>query len=254
MWTEVYELAELLKSGKSTWEDLDLDDVDVRLKVCERERERREFFFFEFFFDLLVSKTFSHLFFSLFFPPPPPFFLHRHSTSLQWIGLFHRRKRTPGKFMMRVRVPNGDLTAAQLRALGQAIAPYGDEVGCADVTTRAGIQLRGITLDDAGRVLDVLKAVGITPIQSGMDNVRQVSDGRERERQSFPSYLLLFVCFFSKPRDLFPSFFFLTLSSHPNSPSSLPPPSLNRSRAPPSQASTPWSSATRAPLPTRSTT
>ena len=46
MWTEVYELAELLKSGKSTWEDLDLDDVDVRLKVCERERERREFFFF----------------------------------------------------------------------------------------------------------------------------------------------------------------------------------------------------------------
>ena len=57
MWTEVYELAELLKSGKSTWEDLDLDDVDVRLKVCERERERREFFFFEFFFDRLLSLT-----------------------------------------------------------------------------------------------------------------------------------------------------------------------------------------------------
>ena len=33
MWTEVYELAELLKSGKSTWEDLDLDDVDMRLKA-----------------------------------------------------------------------------------------------------------------------------------------------------------------------------------------------------------------------------
>lgn len=77
--------------------------------------------------------------------------------------------------MMRVRVPNGDLSAAQLRALGEAIAPYGDEVGCADVTTRAGIQLRGIGLEDAGRVLDVLKAAGITPIQSGMDNVRQVS-------------------------------------------------------------------------------
>ena len=42
MWTEVYELAELLKSGKSTWEDLDLDDVDVRLKV--RESDEQSFF------------------------------------------------------------------------------------------------------------------------------------------------------------------------------------------------------------------
>lgn len=32
MWTEVHELAALLKEGKSTFEDLDLDDVDVRLK------------------------------------------------------------------------------------------------------------------------------------------------------------------------------------------------------------------------------
>ena len=104
--------------------------------------------------------------------------------------------------MMRVRVPNGDLTATQLRALRETIAPYGDEVGCADITTRAGIQLRGITLDDAGRVLDVLKASGITPIQSGMDNVRQVSSSRrvverererekERGRESFFLFLLI---------------------------------------------------------------
>jgi ferredoxin-nitrite reductase len=103
--------------------------------------------------------------------------------------------------MMRVRVPNGDLSAAQLRALGEAIAPYGDEVGCADVTTRAGIQLRGIGLEDAGRVLDVLKAAGITPIQSGMDNVRQVSRKwkkaeREREKREFFSFLLLLFIFF----------------------------------------------------------
>ena len=40
------------RDGKSTWEDLNLDDVDVRLK---------------------------------------------------WAGLFHRRKRTPGRFMMRLK-------------------------------------------------------------------------------------------------------------------------------------------------------
>lgn len=33
MWTEVYELAELLKKKEKTFEELDLDDVDVRLKV-----------------------------------------------------------------------------------------------------------------------------------------------------------------------------------------------------------------------------
>ena len=236
MWTEVYELAELLKSGQSTWEDLDLDDVDVRLKV--RESDEQSFFW-----------SFSHPLLSVSFPSSFLLFRCHSPTQQQWIGLFHRRKRTPGKFMMRVRVPNGDLTAEQLRALGQTIAPYGDDVGCADVTTRAGVQLRGITLDDAGRVLDVLKAAGITPIQSGMDNVRQVSSRRgwrERERESLSSCL-------KKKTATSLSFFFLF--------SSLCPPSLlrttfsfPRSRDPPSPASTPWSSATRAPLRTPSTT
>lgn len=64
MWTEVYELAELLRSGKSSWEDLDLDDVDVRLKV------RREFFFSKFFFSLcffIALLSFSPLSFFFFF-------------------------------------------------------------------------------------------------------------------------------------------------------------------------------------------
>jgi ferredoxin-nitrite reductase len=59
---------------------------------------------------------------------------------LKWSGLFHRRKRTPGRFMMRLKVPNGELTAAQLRYLGDCIAPYGAD-GCADITTRANMQV-----------------------------------------------------------------------------------------------------------------
>jgi hypothetical protein len=43
----------LIRSGEIKWEDLDLDDIDIRLK---------------------------------------------------WAGLFHRRKRSPGKFMMRLKV------------------------------------------------------------------------------------------------------------------------------------------------------
>jgi ferredoxin-nitrite reductase len=53
MWTEVHELSALLRAGTHTFEDLNLDDVEIRLK---------------------------------------------------WAGLFHRKKRTPGKFMMRLKV------------------------------------------------------------------------------------------------------------------------------------------------------
>lgn len=53
MWTEVHELAELLREGKTSWEDLNLDDVDIRMKFA---------------------------------------------------GLFHRGKRTPQRFMMRLKV------------------------------------------------------------------------------------------------------------------------------------------------------
>ena len=76
--------------------------------------------------------------------------------------------------MMRVRVPNGELTSPQLCALGACIAPYGAD-GCAYITTRAGFQLRGVTLEDADHVLDLLKSVGLTPLHSGLDNVRQVT-------------------------------------------------------------------------------
>lgn len=51
--SQVHELAAAIRSGKFTWEELDIDDADIRLK---------------------------------------------------WAGLFHRRKRFPGTFMMRLKV------------------------------------------------------------------------------------------------------------------------------------------------------
>ncbi len=41
-----------------------------------------------------------------------------------------------------VQVPNGELSSEQLRFMGESIAPYGED-GCADITTRANIQVRG---------------------------------------------------------------------------------------------------------------
>src|SRR4028118_1869457 len=61
---------------------------------------------------------------------------------LKWLGIFFRPV-TPGKFMMRMRIPSGILNAVQMRVLAEIIQRYGGE-GYADITTRQNLQLRGI--------------------------------------------------------------------------------------------------------------
>lgn len=90
---------------------------------------------------------------------------------LKWLGLFHRRKHQYGRFMMRLKLPNGVTTSEQTRYLASVIDGYGKE-GCADVTTRQNWQIRGVELPDVPEILDGLARVGLTSLQSGMDNVR----------------------------------------------------------------------------------
>lgn len=90
---------------------------------------------------------------------------------LKWLGLFHRRKHQYGRFMMRLKLPNGVTTSEQTRYLASVIRKYGKE-GCADVTTRQNWQIRGVTLPDVPGILKGLYEVGLTSLQSGMDNVR----------------------------------------------------------------------------------
>lgn len=66
-----------------------------------------------------------------------------------------------------LQVPNGELTAEQLRFLGDSIVPYGED-GCADITTRANIQLRGIPADAVDTVFYGLQRVGLSSVMSGM--------------------------------------------------------------------------------------
>ncbi|BAZ38992.1 ferredoxin--nitrite reductase [Calothrix sp. NIES-4101] len=92
---------------------------------------------------------------------------------LKWVGVFFRPV-TPGKFMMRLRLPNGILTSAQMRVLGEVIQRYGDD-GSADITTRQNMQLRGIRIEDLPEIFHRFQAVGLTSVQSGMDNVRNIT-------------------------------------------------------------------------------
>ena len=66
---------------------------------------------------------------------------------------------TPSISMRGAQVPNGELTAKQLRFLAGCIEPYGEK-GCADITTRANLQLRGLTLGEADQVMEVRRLCG----------------------------------------------------------------------------------------------
>lgn len=92
---------------------------------------------------------------------------------LKWLGVFFRPV-TPGKFMMRMRIPHGIMSTAQMRVLGDIVQRYGDD-GCADITTRQNLQLRGIRIEDLPEIFSRMESVGLTSVQSGMDNVRNIT-------------------------------------------------------------------------------
>lgn len=92
---------------------------------------------------------------------------------LKWLGVFFRPV-TPGKFMLRLRIPNGSLDSEKMRVLANIVQRYGDD-GSADITTRQNIQLRGVRLEDIPEIFRQLQSVNLTSMQSGMDNVRNLT-------------------------------------------------------------------------------
>jgi ferredoxin-nitrite reductase len=91
---------------------------------------------------------------------------------LKWVGVFFR-KPTPGRFMMRVRMPNGFTNSRQLRAVADLSRRLGDCV--LDITTRQQIQLRGFPLSSVPEIWEKLRGVDLHSLQTGMDNVRNMN-------------------------------------------------------------------------------
>jgi ferredoxin-nitrite reductase len=91
---------------------------------------------------------------------------------MKWYGLFHRRQ-TPGYFMLRLRIPNGILTSAQIAEIGTISNCFGR--GAIDITARQNIQLRWMQLRDVPEIFARLGAVGLEHRQSGMDSIRNIT-------------------------------------------------------------------------------
>ena len=75
--------------------------------------------------------------------------------------------------MLRMRIPAGELTAAQMDGLADIADDWGG--GSLDVTTRANLQIRQIAPKNIVKVLLRLQELGLTSKGSGVDNVRNIT-------------------------------------------------------------------------------
>jgi sulfite reductase beta subunit-like hemoprotein/molybdopterin converting factor small subunit len=91
---------------------------------------------------------------------------------LNWWGLTHDKPKV-GTFMVRIKVPGGLLTPAQLRGVGEISREYGDNYG--ELTTRQGLQLHWVRLDQLPVVLDAIRATGLTTVGGEGDTVRNIT-------------------------------------------------------------------------------
>jgi sulfite reductase beta subunit-like hemoprotein len=91
---------------------------------------------------------------------------------MQWYGLYHDKPKL-GHFMMRVKIPGGVLTPAELRVIGGLSERFGRGFG--ELTTRQNIQLHWLELDHLPEVLAILDRGGLSTVGACGDNVRNIT-------------------------------------------------------------------------------
>ncbi|MCF6207337.1 MAG: ferredoxin--nitrite reductase, partial [Sulfurovum sp.] len=87
---------------------------------------------------------------------------------LKCFGLFDKGE----DFMLRVRIPAGQLSNVQAVRIGEVAQKYGNDY--IDLTTRMQVELRYLQIADIAKVLRELKEVGISTFQTGVDNPRNI--------------------------------------------------------------------------------
>lgn len=100
------------------------------------------------------------------FPKGTDIFRHK------FFGLFYVAP-AQDSFMCRLRMPNGILTAHQLKGLAALAENWGG--GYADVTTRANLQIREIKPQGMIEMLEGVQELGLTSRGSGADNIRNIT-------------------------------------------------------------------------------
>src|SRR5436309_15734393 len=87
---------------------------------------------------------------------------------LKWIGVFFR-KPTPGKFMMRIRMPNGFARTEQLRTIAELSRRLGNSV--LDITTLANP-------DIVAHIREQVQGRNVGPLKEGPKDIKRFGDER----------------------------------------------------------------------------
>src|SRR5437016_2475786 len=91
---------------------------------------------------------------------------------MKWYGVYRQKPKDSGYFMMRTKVPGGQLNAAQARVISQLSDKFGH--GFSDITTRQTIQIHWLRIEDVPEIFAELDAVGITTSGACGDDTRNV--------------------------------------------------------------------------------
>ncbi len=90
---------------------------------------------------------------------------------LKCFGIYDRPQ-TPKQFMIRVRIPGGQLSNEQAVVLGELARDYGQDY--IDITTRMQIEFRYLNIEDIPTIFKRMEDVGISSYQTGVDNFRNI--------------------------------------------------------------------------------
>lgn len=91
---------------------------------------------------------------------------------MKWHGFFYRKRDNPGRYMTRIRITAGELSADAAREIAHIAYEYGH--GIIDITTRANVQVQGLEITHLPKVAARFEKVGLTAKQTGHDNIRNV--------------------------------------------------------------------------------
>ncbi|MBI3615246.1 MAG: nitrite/sulfite reductase [Candidatus Omnitrophica bacterium] len=89
----------------------------------------------------------------------------------KWYGLYTHRNE-PGYFMLRLKIPGGFLSSAQMKTIAKIAAEQNKDF--ADLTTRQDIQLHWVAVKEAPWILETLKEAGISTLGACGDVMRNI--------------------------------------------------------------------------------
>jgi sulfite reductase (ferredoxin) len=90
----------------------------------------------------------------------------------RWHGLYTQRPEADGYFMLRIRIPGGQLTAEQTDTIGTLSERFGRDV--ADVTDRQNIQLHWIRIEQLPEIWSELERVELSTTEACGDTPRNI--------------------------------------------------------------------------------